>query len=338
MHSAKLILEGVHTGPFSYLTIQAPDNLIFHGQAENYMEFNFPYPDINRFIIKIKKTGKTKEIVDKNFTQEIVVASLRLNGCDMHADKFGNFFQFDNTYLEDQKTDTNKLYLNGEWTIDVPIFSYKLNHSALHESNLRDVVAHSNIACFGCSFTYGANLKMYETWPHYLSSMLPGKIIRNYGRGGNSVQEIMSTALEYAKNYDADSIICLLPHPSRMQVIDPDTNMPITLYPGRSPDIEGKFSDLCRDIVMYGETSLLLAGYIGKFKQIINEIRASGKKIFLSCYDDTFYEILKNLSLGNITLLPYYERDKKYTFSDDQGHPGKIHNRLFAENIVKYIS
>jgi len=338
MHSAKLILEGVHTGPFSSLTIHAQDNLIFQGQAENYMEFNFPYPDADRFIIKIKKTGKTKEIVDKKLRQEIIVTSLKLNGCDMHADKFGNFLQFDNAYVDDQKNNTNKLYLNGEWNINLPIFDYKLNHSALHESNLRDAVGHSDIACFGCSFTYGANLKTNETWPCYLSAELEGKIVKNYGRGGNSVQEIMSTALEYAKNYNAMSIICLLPHPSRMQLIDPANNTPITLYPGRSPEIEKKFPDLCKDIVMYGETSLLLAGYIGKFKKIIDQINTAGKKVFVSCYDSEFYEILKNLSLDGITLLPYYERDERYTFSDDHGHPGKIHNRLFAENIVKYVS
>ena len=338
MHSAKLILEGVHNGPFSSLTIHAQDNLIFQGQAENYMELNFPYPDADRFIIKIKKTGKTKEIVDKKLRQEIIVTSLKLNGCDMHADKFGNFLQFDNAYVDDQKNNTNKLYLNGEWNINLPIFDYKLTHSALHESNLRDAVAHSDIACFGCSFTYGANLKTNETWPCYLSEELQGKIVKNYGRGGNSVQEIMSTALEYAKNYKATSIICLLPHPSRMQLIDPATNTPITLYPGRSPEIEKKFPDLCKDIVMYGETSLLLAGYIGKLKKIIDQIHAAGKKVFVSCYDSEFYEILKNLSLDNITLLPYYERDERYPFSDDHGHPGKIHNRLFAENIVKYVS
>jgi hypothetical protein len=123
-----------------------------------------------------------------------------------------------------------------------------------------------------------------------------------------------------------------------MQLIDPANNTPITLYPGRSPEIEKKFPDLCKDIVMYGETSLLLAGYIGKFKKIIDQINTAGKKVFVSCYDSEFYEILKNLSLDGITLLPYYERDERYTFSDDYGHPGKIHNRLFAENIVKYVS
>jgi hypothetical protein len=338
MHSAKLILEGVHTGPFSSLTIYAQDNLIFHGQAENYMEFNFPYPDINRFIIKIKKTGKTKEIVDKKFKQEIIVASLSLNGCDMHADKFGEFFQFDNTHVDDQKFNTDKLYLNGEWTIDVPIFDYKLNHSALHESNLRDVVAHSDIACFGCSFTYGANLQTNETWPYFLSQKLvKGRTVKNYGRSANSTQEIMATALDYAKNYKVDNIVCLLPHPCRMQLVDPDTKKLVTLLPSRASLIEKKFPQITKNIVLYGETSLLFAGYVKIFKDIINQINSYNKKIYISCWNLEFYQLLESLSIDNITLLPYYERDKKYPFADAWGHPGKIHNRLFAENIVKYI-
>lgn len=337
MHSATLILEGVHTGPFSSLTIHAQDNLIFQGQAENYMEFNFPYPYTNRFILKIKKTGKTKEIVDKKFKQEIVVKSLKLNGCDMHADKFGNFFQFDNAYVNDQKNNTHKLYLNGEWSIDLPIIDYNVNRSALNEDNFRDTVAPCDIACFGCSFTYGANLKFDETWPHYLAERLQDKIVKNYGRGGNSIAEIMATALDYATHYKTKSIICVLPHPSRMQIIDPATNKPSTLYPGHSHGIESKFPDLCNDIVMYGESSLLLAGYIVKFKNIIDQINSTGSKIFVTCYDENFYSILENLSIDNMVLLPFYERDEKHPFSDDQGHPGKIHNRLFAENIVKYI-
>jgi hypothetical protein len=338
MHSATLVLNGVHTGPFSFLKIYAQDNLIFEGQAENYMEFNFLYPDTDRFIIKIKKIGKTKEIVDKKLRQEIIVKSLKLNGCDMHADKFGNFFQFDNAYVDDQKNNTNKLYLNGEWSIDLPIFDYKVNHSSLRENNIRDVVTHSDIACFGCSFTYGANLKTNETWPYYLSDKLTGKIVRNYGRIGNSVQEIMSTALEYTKNYNAKSIICLLPHPCRMQLIDPDTKKLVTLLPGRSPLIEKKFPQITKNIVLYGEASLLFAGYVKIFKDIINQINSYNKKIYISCYDLEFYQTLESLSIDNITLLPYFERDKKYPFSDDQEHPGKIHNRLFAESTVKYFN
>jgi hypothetical protein len=338
MHSATLVLNGVHTGPFSFLKIYAQNNLIFEGQAENYMEFNFSYPDIDRFIIKIKKIGKTKDIVDQHLKQEIIVASVKLNGCDMHADKFGNFFQCNNAYLDSQNiANTNKLYLNGEWSVDLPIFGYQVNQSVLHLNNFRDTVEHSNVACFGCSFTYGANLKPQQTWPHYLSQKLVGRIIKNYGRGGNSIQEIMSTALDYAKNYDAESVICLLPHPSRMQLINPDNNELFTFYPGRSPKIDKKFPRLCKDIVMYGETSLLLSGYVNKFKNIIEQIKATGKKVFISCYDIELYEILKNLSLDSITLLPYYERDKNYPCSDDAGHPGEIHNRLFAENVVKYV-
>lgn len=338
MHSATLVLEGVHTGPFCSLSIHAHNNLIFQGQAENHMRFNFPYPDVDRFIIKIKKTGKAKEIVDKKFKQEIIVSALELNGCDMHADKFGNFFQFDNSYVADQKNYTNKLYLNGEWNIDLPIFDYSANQSALHELNLRDAVIPSDIACFGCSFTYGANLQPDETWPYFLNCELPGKVISNYGRGGNSVQEIMSTALEYARNNAAKSVICLLPHPSRMQVIDPASNTAVTLYPGHASPLHAQFTTLCNDVVMYGETSLLLAGYVISLKKIAHEITATGKKLFVSCYDEVFYKALKNLHIDDMILLPYYERDSEHPCSDDQGHPGAIHNRLFAENIVKYIS
>lgn len=268
----------------------------------------------------------------------MMVASVKLNSCDMHADKFGNFFQFDNVYLNSQNVaNTNKLYLNGEWSIDLPIFDYHINQSVLNLNSFRDTVGHSNIACFGCSFTYGVNLKANQTWPHYLSQKLVEKTIKNYGRGGNSIQEIMATALDYAKNYDAESIICLLPHPSRIQLINPDNNELFTFYPGRSSAIDKKFPQLCKDIVMYGETSILLSGYVSKFKNTIEQINSAGKRIFVSCYDSEFYDILKNLSLDCFTLLPYYERDTKYPCSDNAGHPGKIHNRLFVENIVKYV-
>jgi len=337
MNLAELELDSFHDGMPPFLKIFADNKIIFEGLATDNLKIKFDYPFIDRFIVKIQKTGKIKKVVDNFFKQEIIVRSLKLNGCNVHPDKFGTFSQFGNPYCKDTDIQTDKLFLNGDWLIDIPIFDYSVNQSVLDKHVFRDKVEDSDIACFGCSFTYGANLEKHQTWPFFLSQILNNKLVKNYGKCGNSIQEIMSTALDYAKKYDAKSLICLLPHPCRMQIVDPDTNDVVTLLPGRSPSIERKFSQLSKKIALYGEVSLLFAGYVKYLKDIINKINSAGKKIYISCYDYDFYQTLKLLELDKIFLLPYYERDKNYPCTTDDGHPGEIHNRLFAENAVKYV-
>jgi hypothetical protein len=339
MNSSTLELDCIHNGIPPFLKIIANDKIIFEGLVSKYLKLDFDYPDIDRFVIKIKKTGKSKLLLDKLLKQEITIKSLKLNDCDVHPDKFGIFYQSNNAYLKDQTiNNTDKLFLNGLWAIDIPIFNFKTNESMLYLDNLRDSVTDSDIACFGCSFTYGALLKKYQTWPYFLSQNLSNKIVKNYGRAGNSIQEIMSTALDYAKNYNVDNIICLLPLPSRMQLIDPYTQEIVTLLPTMSTAIEKKFPDLIKNIVLYGESSLLFAGYVNYFKDTIFKINSFGTKIYISSYNFEFYNFLKSLHIDKITFLPFYEIDKKHPLAEDQAHPGEIHNRLFAESIVKYVN
>jgi hypothetical protein len=278
----------------------------------------------DRLNITIHKTGKTKDVVDSKEPQEVLVDEVLLNGLSQHPDKFGVFNQKDNSYVKDQTIEGNEMALNGVWKLDLPIF--RQNFIPDMKRSYRDKFEDSKTACFGCSFTYGMFLENNQTWPHYL-----GGNARNYGMGGSSISSMIGTAREYVKNFDCEKIAILLPHPCRLQLED-KTGGIHTLLPGRSPEVEKMFKDVSRDIVMFGEASLLLSGYSNGLKNILKEM-SQKTKVYLSAYDKDLYDCLSLLNEGHYKMLPFYERSDQYDFAEDDIHPGPEHNSIFANQI-----
>jgi len=282
----------------------------------------------DRLNITIHKTGKTKEVVDRKEPQEVLVEQVLLNGLDQHPDKFGVFDQKDNSYVKDQTIEGNEMALNGVWEFDIPVFRQPFVPHP--DKDYRDEFTDTGTACFGCSFTYGSFLEYDQTWPYHL-----GGNTKNYGVGGSSISSVIGTAREYVKNFDCEKIAILLPHPCRLQLED-DTGKVHTLLPGRSPEIEKKFEEISRDIVMFGESSLLLAGYSNDLKNILKEI-SQKTKVYLSAYDKDVYDCLSLLNEGHYKMLPFYEMSSEFTLASDNAHPGPEHNRLFAESVAQYM-
>jgi len=282
----------------------------------------------DRLSITIHKTGKTKEVVDRKEPQEVLVEEVLLNGLSQHPNKFGTFMQKDNSYVKDQIIEGNQLALNGVWKLDLPIF--KQNFIPDMEGSYRDEFKDSKTACFGCSFTYGAFLEYDQTWPYLL-----GSHVKNYGKCGSSISSIVGTAREYIKNFNCENMLILLPHPCRLQLKDNDGSVH-TLLPGRSPEVEKKFKDVNRNIVMFGEGSLLLSGYAKNFKNILKEI-SEKTNLYLSSYTKETYDCLTLLNEGHYEILPFYEMSNEFKMASDNEHPGLEHNRIFATQITPLV-
>ena len=295
---------------------------VFDGLLERAKTIRHDVDLQDRLNIIIHKTGKTKEVVDRKKPQEVLVEEVLLNGLSQHPDKFGVFNQKDNSNVKDQTIEGNEMALNGVWELDLPIF--RQNFIPDMERSCRDKFEDSKTACFGCSFTYGALLDDNQTWPYHLGA-------KNYGISGSSISSIIGTAREYVKNFDCEKIAILLPHPCRLQLED-NTGGIHTLLPGRSPKVEKMFKDVSRDIVMFGEASLLLSGYSNGLKNILKEM-SQKTKVYLSAYDKDLYDCLSLLNEGHYKMLPFYERSDQYDFAEDNEHPGPEHNRIFANQI-----
>ena len=296
---------------------------VFDGVIDQPKSIRHDTESQDRLNITIHKTGKTKDVVDSKEPQEVLVDEVLLNGLSQHPDKFGVFNQKDNSYVKDQTIQGNQMALNGVWELDLPIF--RQNFIPDMERSCRDKFEDSKTACFGCSFTYGSCLEYDQTWPYHLGDA------KNYGVGGSSISSIIGTAREYVKNFDCEKIAILLPHPCRLQLED-NTGGIHTLLPGRSPEVEKMFKDVSRDIVMFGEASLLLSGYSNGLKNILKEM-SQKTKVYLSAYDKDLYDCLSLLNEGHYKILPFYERSDQYDLASDNAHPGPEHNRVFANQI-----
>ena len=315
-----------------HLIIAINGTEVFNGLIDRAKSINHEADLQDRLKITIHKTGKTKEVVDRKEPQEVLVEEVLLNGLSQHPDKFGTFMQKDNPYVKDDLLQGNHLALNGIWELEVPIFRQKFLPDMAQP--YRDTFEDTKIACFGCSFTFGYELEYDQTWPYFI-----GKDAKNYGMGGSSISSIVGTARAYLEDHSCEKMIILLPHPCRLQLEDKDGTVH-TLLPGRSPAVENKFKDINRDIVMFGEGSLLLSGYANSLKENLKAI-SDKTDLYLSSYTPETYDCLPSLNEdypGNMIgakfeILPFYEMSDEYEIASDKEHPGPDHNRFFANQI-----
>ena len=311
-----------------HLRIDINGTEVFNGLIDRAKSIRHEIELQDRLNITIHKTGKTKEVVDRKEPQEVLVEEVLLNGLSQHPEKFGTFIQKDNSYVKDQTIEGNQMALNGIWELDLPIFRQNFIHDM--DRSYRDKFEDSKTACFGCSFTYGALLEYDQTWPYLL-----GSHAKNYGISGSSISSIVGTAREYIKNFNCGKMLILLPHPCRLQLED-NNGAVYTLLPGRSPDVEKKFKDVNRNIVMFGEGSLLLSGYAKSLKNILKEI-SEKTDLYLSSYTKETYDCLTLLNEGHYKILPFYEMSDEFKMASDNEHPGLEHNRVFATQITPLV-
>jgi hypothetical protein len=327
----EIVLDTQFDSAPAHLVVKIDDETVFDDILENSKSLTAYHRLKEHYKIQIEKTGKTLDLVKKNSVQKVVVRDVLLNGLSQHPDKFGRFEQRDNPFVKDVTIQGNQLSLNGAWDLELPVFRQAFETPSLDGKYFRDTFQDTEIACFGCSFTYGSYLDYTESWPYYLSPTGA----KNYGISGSCIADIVSIAKYYIKNYRCDKMIMLLPHPCRLQVKDEDGRS-LILLPGRSPRVEKKFPKLSRDIVLYGEASVILSGYVNAMKDIFKEI-SQRTRLYVSVYDRDLYQNLIDIKDDTFELLPFYERSKEYKLASDGDHPGPDHNRIFAEAISKHI-
>ena len=334
-HRCKVLLNTKYDNHPATIEVIVNKKSIYNEILKNNITLEFDWTEEDFFKIEIKKTGKTLDIVKNLECQEVTVEEVSLNGFSLHPDKFGIFYNKDNSYVKDAQIQSNHLALNGTWTLDVPLFTLKGIPTLTSNKEFRDKVTNSSIACFGCSFTFGSFLEYNESWPAQLS-INTRKDVKNYGIGGSNNQEIIANACAYVKKYQTNDVIMLLCHFSRLQLVK--DNQLCNWYPNSNNKFYKLFPKELKKMIDYSETSLLFAGQVPYFLEKIEEIKSNIKgNVFVSTYIEDHYECLKKIDNKNFILLPFYEMSKEYPLVFDNRHPGFEHNRLFAESILEYI-
>jgi hypothetical protein len=294
------------------------EELIFDGLIEKERTFIHVFEGVKLFKLKIIKNGKFLNLVRNHQEQIVYVKTLKLNGIDLKIKEFGKFKTKENPYVSDQILQTDTLALNGEWIFE--LLSQPLVGSIdINNIKIRNKIEDCDVACFGCSNTYGSFLEKNESWPYHLGKMLDCKV-NNYGIGGSNLNQITAFVEYYIKNFNTKLIVLLMPHSIRRQFKEDNKIINIGV-----DDIENK------NFIMHGEEhsvanlSMSLGGWLKNIKT----------NIYFGSYNLSEYNLMSKTPLKEY-MLPFLDHNLHPKASDNL-HFGPEYCKNYAELIANFI-
>lgn len=296
---------------------------LFRGKITDETNLEYTVGDFESFDLKIVKTGKTLALVKNKESQVLNVVGVNLNGIDLKIKAFGQFHTRSNPYVEDSISQTDELHLNGIWTLNLPERTIMGDTSSRpDETKFRNTMQDCDIACFGCSQTWGSFLSDNETWPSRLQENA-NRSVMNYGVRGSNINEITSLVDYYLENYKTDTILIYLPHSMRRTIKINGEWKRISLY-----------DDLTRDLILHGEEHSI-ASISGKLCNWLENI-SSKKRVYLSTYHGSEYELMRQTGLKKY-MMPFLESDS-YPKASDGEHHGPEFNQDLAKTFAKFLN
>ncbi len=321
MNVLRLNLSPVYDSVPPHCKITCVGKQLFNGVVSKNIDLEYDIGPFNKFNLEIEKTGKTIEVVKKKEEQILDIKRVTLNGIDLKSNEFGEFEIRANPYVDDARIKTDHLHLNGVWSLNLPSRDLK-GDVDLSNIKLRDSLSDCDIACFGCSQTYGKGLDSDETWPAYLQD-ITGKVVHNYGVIGSNINEITSLVEHFCKNHKAEIILIYLPHTFRRQIFQEGAVKQIMTL-----DHENK------NLIVHGEEHSV-AVLAGQFKEWIESI-TSKTKLYFGTYQRSEDQLFRQTALKEY-MMPFLRSDDYPKASDGQ-HNGKEFNQDFAKNIRNFLN
>lgn len=323
MNTVSIMLATEYDSIPSHCTIHVCGELIFDSVVSKNIELIKEIDRFEQFTVKVVKSGKTMDLVNKHHKQELVVQRITLNGIDLKVREFGRFELKNNPYVKEETLQTDHLSLNGEWHLELPKRSLKgqIDLNKIREE-LRDDIGDCDIACFGCSQTWGSFLDNTETWPSHLEK-ITGKSVKNFGIRGSNTNEIIALADHYVKNHKSENILLYLPHSFRRQLIVNTELLNI--------DTQGIQN---RELVMNGEEHSISV-LSGDLRDWLEAVVSRHTNIYFGTYQTTENELYRKTPLKKY-MFPFLEGDN-YPKASDNLHHGTEFNRDFAKMLVDFL-
>ena len=317
-NTLELLLSTQFTALPANCKIYFCEELIFDGLVEKEMTLVHVFEETKNFKMKIIKTGKSIDLVDKHHQQIIFIKNLKLNGIDLKIKEFGKFLTKENPYVNDQILQTDTMALNGEWVFK--LLSQPLVGSVdINNIKTRDKIEDCDVACFGCSNTYGSFLEKNESWPYQLGKILDCKV-NNFGVVASNLNEITAFIEYYIKNFHTKLILLLMPHSMRRQ-LDKENKI-LNIMPHH---IENK------NFIMHGEEhsvanlSMSLGSWFKNIKININ----------FGSYIASEYNLMNKTPLQKY-MLPFLDNNS-YPKASDNLHFGAEYCKNYAKLIANFI-
>lgn len=320
MNIVKISLSTNYDSVPSHCKIECCGDVIFDSVVSKDTELVHEIALFDQFDIRITKTGKTLELVKKNHEQVIKIENINLNGIDLKTQEFGEFMIRDNPYVDPETLQTDRLHLNGVWRLELPKRSLVGTFDPSNKK-LRDEVGDCDVACFGCSNTYGSFLEYDQSWPAQLQQ-ITGKSTKNYGIRASNINEITSFVDRYIKNYKTDTILLYLPHTFRRQM-----NIDGEIKRIRTHDAQNK------ELVLHGEEHSM-AVLSGNMYEWVEDI-SRHTKIYFGTYQTDEYKLYAKTALKKF-MFPFLQGED-YPKASDNLHHGPEFNKDFAKLLKNFL-
>ena len=218
-------------------------------------------------------------------------------------------------------------------------FTYVINQ---HGFRFEEIPTETDLAVFGCSFTFGLGLPNEMLWHNILAKELNLSCL-NFGMCGSSIKSIIDVFLIVSKHIKIKKAIFLLPSIERSQIAKTHPLQDRVDYLTAMPNQQ---SHLCNsysiDTVKYfkympeeelqkdAKESIYLSQYVAQHR---------GIDAYYASWDPNTTVLIKAIEFNNGVLLPDWWTPVE--LSDDKArdkmHPGHGHNKYWADKIKPYI-
>jgi hypothetical protein len=224
-----------------------------------------------------------------------------------------------------------------KWQYDQ--FDYVVNK---HGFRFEETPAETDLAVFGCSFTFGMGLPNEMLWHNILAKEMNTSCL-NFGMCGASIKSMIDVFCIVSKHIKIRRAVFLLSSLMRSQIAK---KHPLNGEVDYLSAIPGHDSMLCKS---YGIDSANFYKFMHEeefYKDARNEIYLSeyvaanrGIDVYYGSYNIDTIGLLKSMSFTNGVLLPPWRTpsDLMLDFARDNMHPGPKHHKYWANEIKPFI-
>ena len=343
-HSIKLQLTPVYIKKQAPLiTLEINGKTIFNEHLNDKIDFEHVVQSDHSLQIKIKRSGRTKSIIDSDPGNGFTISKLDINGVNINPD-VGSYQCTNNDYLETHTVHGKHFTLNGEYFLEIP--HYNLRGQITKNKGRFDMTGQHHKYCF-----FGASMTDYDftqgTPPIYDKETYADLFMKRMGgvnlaSGGQTNQEIFETVYKYLKNNKVDVCLVQLIGTVGRQVKNANTKEIYRWSPHTNKNLDhvdeftkSKLKNI-QEYFVYLDTTPIIALQIPEYKKLIAYAENRGSKIFFISHYNDEYQSIKQVIPNNMA--PYFEIDYTTKYCKDNGHhatPEEQEN--YSQRLIDFV-
>ena len=339
----KLQLTPVYTKQAPSITLNINGKTIFNEHLNDKIDFKHVVQSDHSLRLKIKRSGRTKSIIDSDPGNGFIISKLDINGVKINPD-VGSYQCTNNDYLETHTIHGKHFTLNGEYFLEIPYYTLR-GQITKNKDRVNITGQHHKYCFFGASmttwdFTQGTpSIYNKENYADLFMQQLGGI---NLASSGQTNQEIFETVYKYLKNNKVDVCLVQLIGTVGRQVKNTNTKEIYRWSPHTNKNLDhvdeftkSKLKNI-QEYFVYLDITPILALQMPEYQKLISYAVDRGSKIFFISYFRDEYDSMKQVIPNNMA--PYFDLDPNTKYCKDNGyHATPEEQENYFQSLVDFI-